>query len=71
LNKEILVVAFHDERRGLGLGRRKVTSEKELNPKVLPKATDVLGVAEELLGFDRVMGRCQDGPRVSAESAER
>jgi len=53
------------------LGRRNVTSEKELSPKVLPKATDVLGVAEKLLGFDRVMVRCQDGPRVSAESAER
>ena len=43
------------------MGRRKVTSEKELNPKVLPKTTDILGVAEKLLGIDRVMVKCQDG----------
>jgi len=43
------------------LGRRKVTSERDLNPRVLPKTTDVLVVAEKLLGFDRVMVKCQDG----------
>ena len=40
------------------MGRRKVTSERELNPRVLPKTTDVLGVAEKLLGFDRIMVKC-------------
>jgi translation initiation factor 1A len=43
------------------LGRRKVISEKEFKPRVLPAKTDVLGVAEKLLGFDRVMVKCQDG----------
>ena len=40
------------------MGRRKVTSERDLNPKVLPKTADVLGVAEKLLGIDRVMVKC-------------
>jgi len=43
------------------LGKRKITSEKEYKPMVLPQKTDVLGVAEQLLGFDRIMVRCQDG----------
>jgi translation initiation factor 1A len=28
---------------------------------VLPSANDVLGVATKLLGFDRVLVKCQDG----------
>lgn len=43
------------------MGKRKITSEKEYKPMVLPQKTDVLGVAEQLLGFDRIMVRCQDG----------
>lgn len=43
------------------MGKRKITSEKEYKPMVLPQKTDVLGVAEQLLGFDRLMVRCQDG----------
>jgi len=57
----LLVAQASSEERGLSLGRRKVTSEKDLDPRVLPKTTDVLGVAEKLLGFDRVMVKCQDG----------
>jgi len=45
------------------LGRKKVVSEEELKDMVLPAASDVLGVAEKLLGFERVLVKCQDGYR--------
>jgi translation initiation factor 1A len=43
------------------LGQKKVLTEGELNQLVLPSANDVLGVAIKLLGFDRVLVKCQDG----------
>jgi len=43
------------------LGKKKVVSEVEMQSMVLPVANDVLGVAVKLLGFDRVMVKCQDG----------
>jgi len=43
------------------LGKKKVLSEGELSHLVLPSANDILGVAVKLLGFDRVLVRCQDG----------
>jgi translation initiation factor 1A len=43
------------------LGKKKVISEDELSEMVLPSANDVLGVAVKLLGFDRVLVKCQDG----------
>jgi translation initiation factor 1A len=43
------------------LGKKKVLSEEELSEMVLPVANDVLGVAIKLLGFDRILVRCQDG----------
>ena len=43
------------------MGKKKVLSEGELSEMVLPSANDVLGVATKLLGFDRVMVKCQDG----------
>jgi len=43
------------------LGKKKVVSEVEMQNMVLPATTDVLGVAVKLLGFDRVMVKCQDG----------
>jgi len=43
------------------LGKKKVLSEGELSEMVLPSANDVLGVAVKLLGFDRVLVKCQDG----------
>ena len=43
------------------MGKRKVISEDELTNMMLPKTTDALGISEKLLGFDRVMARCQDG----------
>jgi translation initiation factor 1A len=43
------------------LGKKKVLSEQELNTLVLPSQNDVLGVAIKLLGYDRVLVKCQDG----------
>jgi translation initiation factor 1A len=43
------------------LGKKKVLSEGELSEMVLPSTNDVLGVAVKLLGFDRVLVKCQDG----------
>ena len=43
------------------MGKRKVISEDELSSIVLPGGSDVLGTAEKLLGFDRVLVKCQDG----------
>jgi translation initiation factor 1A len=43
------------------LGKKKVLSEGELNQLVVPSANDILGVATKLLGFDRVLVKCQDG----------
>jgi translation initiation factor 1A len=43
------------------LGKKKVLSEGELSEMMLPSANDVLGVATKLLGYDRIMVKCQDG----------
>jgi len=43
------------------LGKKKVVSEVEMQNMVLPVANDVLGIAVKLLGFDRIMVKCQDG----------
>ena len=43
------------------MGRRKVVSEIDFGKMQLPVANDVLGEAVKLLGFDRVMVKCQDG----------
>jgi len=43
------------------LGKKNVISEVELSEKVLPVANDVLGIAVKLLGFDRILVKCQDG----------
>jgi len=47
--------------RGTILGKKKILSEEEIADMVLPTANDVLGVAMRLLGFDRVLVKCQDG----------
>ena len=47
--------------RGGCLGKKKVVSEVEMQNIVLPATSDVLSVAVKLLGFDRVMVKCQDG----------
>jgi len=43
------------------VGKKKVITEEEISNLVLPAGTDVLGVAVKLLGFDRVLVKCQDG----------
>lgn len=43
------------------MGKKKVISEEELSEMVYPSGSDVLGVAVKLLGFDRVLVKCQDG----------
>ena len=42
------------------MGKRKVLSESEIKPR-LPQDYEVLGIAERLLGYDRVMVKCLDG----------
>jgi translation initiation factor 1A len=43
------------------LGKKKVISEGELSELMLPAPSDVFGVATKLLGYDRIMVKCQDG----------
>ncbi len=43
------------------MGKRKVVSEEGMGSVQLPGGTDVLGVAVKLLGFDRILVKCQDG----------
>jgi translation initiation factor 1A len=43
------------------LGKKKVLSEGELSEPVYPGPGDVFGVVVKLLGFDRIMVKCQDG----------
>ncbi len=43
------------------MGKKKVLSEEELSEMVLPVANDVLGIAVKMLGYDRVLVKCQDG----------
>jgi len=42
------------------LGKKKVISEKETKDIVLPVANDALSIATRLLGFNRVLAKCQD-----------
>ncbi len=43
------------------MGKKKVISEGALSEMVYPSAGDVLGVVVKLLGFDRILVKCQDG----------
>ena len=43
------------------MGKKKVLTEEQLSELVLPTKNDVLGVAVKLLGYDRVLVKCQDG----------
>jgi len=42
------------------LGKRKVLSESQIKPR-LPDDFEVIGIAEKLLGYDRIRVRCLDG----------
>ncbi len=43
------------------MGKKKVLSEGELSEMMYPSQADVLGVVVKLLGFDRILVKCQDG----------
>jgi translation initiation factor 1A len=43
------------------LGKRKVINEESLENMLFPSKNDVLGVAVKMLGYDRVLVKCQDG----------
>jgi translation initiation factor 1A len=43
------------------MGKRKVVSEDDIGKMKLPVANDVLGIAVRMLGFDRIVVKCQDG----------
>ncbi len=43
------------------MGKKKVLSEEVIHDMVLPTQNDVLCLATKLLGFDRIMVKCQDG----------
>jgi len=45
------------------LGRRKIKTEDEFKNMMLPVANDILGIAVQMLGFDRILVRCQDGKK--------
>jgi len=57
LTRAIAISQFGDGK----LGKRKVINEDELERMVLPSANDVLGMAVRMLGFDRILVKCQDG----------
>ena len=48
-------------RRWRVLGKRKVISESFIKPRLPNREFEVLGFAEKLLGYDRIMVRCLDG----------
>jgi translation initiation factor 1A len=50
---------FRRKRRTMG--KKKVLSERNLRRMVYPSENDVLGVVQKMLGFDRVLVKCQDG----------
>lgn len=43
------------------MGKKKVLSKGDINKLVYPSQNEVLGVAVKLLGFDRILVKCQDG----------
>lgn len=43
------------------MGKKKVLSERNLRQMVYPSENDVLCVVQKMLGFDRVLVKCQDG----------
>jgi translation initiation factor 1A len=43
------------------LGKKKVLSEGEINRLVLPGENEILGIAVKMLGYDRILVKCQDG----------
>ena len=44
------------------MGKRKILTEQDFSNMVLPVGSDVLGIAMKMLGYGRIMVKCQDGP---------
>ena len=47
------------------MGKRKVISEEDFGNMVLPVANDVLGVAIQMFGNDRIGVKCQERKAIS------
>lgn len=43
------------------MGKRKIVSEGDWGKIQLPTGNDVLGMAVQMLGYDRMMVKCEDG----------
>ena len=43
------------------MGKRKVISEVGIDEQHIPQENEILGISEKLLGYDRIVVRCQDG----------
>lgn len=43
------------------MGKKKVLTEEELKELVLPGGGQVLGIVEQMLGYDRLRVKCTDG----------
>ncbi|HSV50342.1 MAG TPA: translation initiation factor eIF-1A [Candidatus Acidoferrales bacterium] len=43
------------------MGKKKVLNEGSISEMTYPGQGEVLGVVTKLLGFDRIMVKCQDG----------
>ena len=43
------------------MGKRKVINEESLENMMFPSGSDVLGMAIKMLGYDRILVKCQDG----------
>jgi translation initiation factor 1A len=43
------------------MGRRKIRTEQDFSKMVLPVGSDVFGIATKMLGYGRMMVKCQDG----------
>jgi translation initiation factor 1A len=43
------------------MGKKKVLSEDEIGEMVYPKQGEILGIVTQLLGYDRLMVKCNDG----------
>jgi translation initiation factor 1A len=53
--------SLHKRVRDVAMGKKKVLSESMLHELVYPSQGEVLGVVTKLLGYDRIMVKCQDG----------
>lgn len=42
-------------------GNEELTTKEEVERLRMPRADEVLGIAEQMVGFDRIRVRCKDG----------